>query len=119
MPVIPPPGATIDGATHAMTLLNGAELHSVSAGASGSPVLLVHGWPETWWAFRRVIPLLAKTHQVFAVDLRGFGDSSSTDTAYDEATMAEDLHQLVEHLGLGPVHVLCQDKSARIWCRAS
>ena len=111
MPVIPPPGATIDGATHAVTLLNGAELHTVSAGTSGSPVLLVHGWPETWWAFRHLIPLLAAEHRVVALDLRGFGDSSNGDIPFDQATSAEDLHHLVEHLGLGPVHLLCQDIS--------
>jgi pimeloyl-ACP methyl ester carboxylesterase len=86
-------------------------LHYVSAGDSGSPILLVHGWPETWWAFRKLIPLLAPTHRVFALDLRGFGDSSSTDAEYGEAVAAEDLHHLVEHIGPGPVHLLCQDLS--------
>jgi alpha/beta hydrolase fold len=76
-------------------------LHYVSAGDSGSPILLVHGWPETWWAFRKLIPLLAPTHRVFALDLRGFGDSSSTDAEYGEAVAAEDLHHLVEHIGPG------------------
>jgi pimeloyl-ACP methyl ester carboxylesterase len=41
----------------------------VSAGATGSPVLLVHGFPETWWAFHKLIPLLAGCHRMFAVDL--------------------------------------------------
>lgn len=91
--------------------VNGTQLHYVSAGTSGSPVLLIHGWPETWWAFRKVIPLLAAAHRVFAVDLRGFGDSSAADGSYDAATSAEDMHGLVEHLGVGPVHVLCQDIS--------
>ena len=76
----------------------------MSAGASGSPILLAHGWPESWWAFRKLIPLLAETHRVFAVDLRGFGDSSTADSGYDHATAAEDLHHLVRHLGAGPVH---------------
>lgn len=91
--------------------MNGTNLHYVSAGDSGSPILLVHGWPETWWAFRKLIPLLARTHRVFALDLRGFGDSSNADTAYGEAVAAEDLHDLVAHIGAGPVHLLCQDIS--------
>ena len=77
MPVIDPVGATVPGVTHHLADVNGTRLHYVSAGTSGSPVLLVHGWPETWWAFREVIPLLAAAHRVFAVDLRGFGDSSA------------------------------------------
>jgi pimeloyl-ACP methyl ester carboxylesterase len=111
MTVITPAGATIPGVTHHRADVNGTQLHYVSAGTSGSPVLLVHGWPETWWAFRKVIPLLAATHRVFAVDLRGFGDSSAADGSYDAATSAEDMHCLVAHLGAGPVHVLCQDLS--------
>ena len=97
--------------THHTAAINGTDLHYVAAGAAGSPILLVHGWPETWWAFRAVIPLLAATHRVFAVDLRGFGDSGTDAADYDMATMAEDLHQLVAHLGVGPVHVTGQDIS--------
>ncbi|WP_116952968.1 alpha/beta fold hydrolase [Jiangella endophytica] len=95
--------------THHTADVNGTRLHYVSAGASGSPILLVHGFPETWWAFHRLIPRLAATHRVFAADLRGFGDSSAADDAYDSATAAGDLHGLIEHLGVGPVHVTGQD----------
>jgi pimeloyl-ACP methyl ester carboxylesterase len=58
--------------THHCLDLNGTELHYVSAGETGSPVLLVHGFPESWWTFHKLIPLLANDHRVFAVDLRGF-----------------------------------------------
>ncbi|GID26208.1 alpha/beta fold hydrolase [Paractinoplanes brasiliensis] len=87
--------------------INGTTLHYVSAGSDGEPVLLVHGFPETWYAFHRVIPLLAASHRVFAVDLRGFGDSAAGDN--DSTTAAEDLHQLIAHLGVGPVHLTGQD----------
>jgi pimeloyl-ACP methyl ester carboxylesterase len=117
MTTVAPVGATLPGVTHHRADLNGAQLHYVRAGTTGSPILLVHGWPESWWAFRKLIPLLATTHRVVAVDLRGFGDSSATDGSYDEATSAEDLHQLVEHLDLGPVHVLCQDISGGLGFR--
>ncbi|AGZ44063.1 alpha/beta fold hydrolase [Actinoplanes friuliensis] len=103
--------STFEGITHHNAKINGTDLHYVSAGTAGSPILLVHGWPESWWAFRAVVPLLAATHRVFAVDLRGFGDSGTDTGDYDMATMAEDLHQLVAHLGVGPVHVTCQDIS--------
>ncbi|MFF3261522.1 alpha/beta fold hydrolase [Streptomyces sp. NPDC002932] len=106
-----PYGATLPGVTHHLADVNGTRLHYVRAGTDGSPILLVHGWPETWWAFRKLIPLLARTHRVFALDLRGFGDSGNADTEYGEAVAAEDLHHLVAHLGAGPVHLLCQDIS--------
>lgn len=110
MPVVTPAGATLPGVTHHLTDVNGTRLHHVSAGTTGSPILLVHGWPETWWAFRKLIPLLAATHRVHAVDLRGFGDSSTAGPEDGEDVAVEDLHHLVRHLG-GPVHLLCQDIS--------
>ncbi len=106
-----PVGATIPGATHHRTRVNGTELHYVSAGTAGSPILLVHGFPETWWTFHKVIPLLAGTHRVFAVDLPGLGDSSNPDEDYTSTTAAETLHALITELKVGPVHVTAQDIS--------
>ena len=99
---------------HHRVALNGTQIHYVSAGTSGSPILLVHGFPETWWAFHKLIPLLATQHRVFAVDLRGFGDSANEAGEYDTQTSAEDLHQVIAHLGLGPVHLAGQDISGAI-----
>ncbi|WP_229070559.1 alpha/beta fold hydrolase [Actinoplanes sp. DH11] len=97
--------------THHHAEVNGTRLHYVAAGDSGSPILLVHGFPETWWAFHKLIPLLAAEHRVFAVDLRGFGDSGNSPGEYESATAAEDLHQLIGVLGVGPVHLTGQDIS--------
>jgi len=91
--------------------LNGTELHYVSAGTAGSPVMLVHGFPETWWVFRKLIPLLGAHHRVFAPDLRGFGDSAAATDDHDSATAARDLSELISHLDLGPVHLTGQDIS--------
>ena len=106
--------ATIAGVSHETVLVNDATLHYVSAGDDGEPVLLVHGFPETWWAFRGLIPLLAARHRVYAVDLRGFGDSDVTDEAYSSAVAAEDLHALIAHLSAGPVHLVGQDVSGAV-----
>lgn len=112
-----PVGATVPGVEHHLHDINGVPLHHVVAGDSGTPFLLIHGWPETWYAFHRLIPLLAARHRVVAVDLRGFGDSGTCAEVYDEATTVEDLHQLIGHLGIGPVHVVCQDFSGGIGFR--
>ncbi|MFG1697965.1 alpha/beta fold hydrolase [Nonomuraea sp. NPDC049309] len=108
---ITPPGATLPGITHHRAEVNGTALHYVAAGTGGSPILLIHGFPETWWTFHKLIPLLAAGHRVFAADLRGFGDSGNGPGTYDSATSAEDLHRLIAHLGVGPVHVTGQDIS--------
>lgn len=102
---------TIAGATHHRVALNGTNLHYVSAGTAGTPILLVHGFPESWWTFHKLIPLLAQNHRVIAVDLRGFGDSAVPSDAFDSTTAGQDLHELIGHLRLGPVHLIGQDIS--------
>jgi pimeloyl-ACP methyl ester carboxylesterase len=106
-----PTDLTVPAITHHRAHVNGTTLHYAAAGAVGSPVLLVHGFPETWRAFRKLMPLLAGSHRVFAVDLRGFGDSDTAPPDFDSTVAAEDLHQLIAHLGLGPVHLTGQDIS--------
>src|SRR5271170_1827532 len=103
--------ASLAGVTHHRAKVNGTELHYVAAGTAGPPVLLVHGFPETWWTFRRLIPLLAASHRVYAVDLRGFGDSDNGSGTCDSKTAAEDLHLLIEELNVGRVHLTGQDIS--------
>lgn len=103
------PGATIPEVQHHTTDINGTRLHYVSAGDAGSPILLVHGFPESWWAFHKLIPLLAVHHRVYAVDLRGFGDSAIADDDHSSAVAADDLHHLIQHLDVGPVHLAGQD----------
>lgn len=97
--------------SHHTADVNGTKLHYVSAGAHGTPILLVHGFPETSRAFHRLMPLLADSHRAFAVDLRGFGDSSHDEGEYGSAVSAEDLHAFIAQLGLGPVHITAQDIS--------
>jgi pimeloyl-ACP methyl ester carboxylesterase len=104
-------GSTLPGITHHHAKVNGTKLHYISAGTKGPPILLVHGFPETWWTFRKLIPLLAVSHRVFAVDLRGFGDSDNSPGVYDSKTSAEDLHYLIQKLNVGPVHLTGQDIS--------
>ncbi|MGQ4480982.1 alpha/beta fold hydrolase [Streptomyces sp. SAS_276] len=104
-------GATIPGVEHHQVSLNGTRLHYVSAGTAGSPVMLVHGFPETWWVFHKLIPLLSEHHRVFAPDLRGFGDSAIASAEHDSATAAQDLSELIARLDLGPVHLTGQDIS--------
>jgi pimeloyl-ACP methyl ester carboxylesterase len=105
----PSAAASIREVTHHHSTLSGIDLHYVSAGSDGTPVLLVHGFPETWWTFHELIPLLAAEHRVYAVDLPGFGDS--TPGEYTSSTTAEILGRLVEQLGLGAVHLTGQDIS--------
>src|SRR6266852_4333437 len=73
-------------------------LHAV-IGGDGPPLLLVHGWPETWYAWRLVMPALARDFQVIAVDQRGIGLSDKPAGGYDTGTLAGDLVALMDALG--------------------
>jgi pimeloyl-ACP methyl ester carboxylesterase len=73
-------------------------LHAV-VGGDGPPLLLVHGWPESWYAWREVMPALARDFRVVAVDQRGMGLSDKPAGGYDTGTLAGDLVALMEALG--------------------
>lgn len=103
------PVAAASDVTHHRAEVNGTQLHYVSSGSTGSPVLLVHGFPETWWVFHKLIPLLSRHHRVFAVDLRGFGDSAPAGDDHTSSIAAADLIALITVLDLGPVHLTGQD----------
>jgi pimeloyl-ACP methyl ester carboxylesterase len=94
--------------SHHMASVNGIQLHYV-IGGQGDPVVLLHGWPETWYAWHKVMPALAKNYTVIAPDLRGLGDSSKPVTGYDGKTLAEDIHQLVTQLGFKTIFLVGHD----------
>ena len=73
-------------------------LHAV-VGGSGPALLLVHGWPENWYAWRHLMPALAQDFTVIAVDQRGIGLSDKPETGYDTGTLATDLVGLMDALG--------------------
>jgi len=94
--------------SHHMTPVNGIQLHYV-IGGHGPPLVLLHGWPETWYEWRHVMPALAKYYTVITPDLRGLGDSSKPLTGYDGKTTAEDIHQLVAQLGFKQIFLVGHD----------
>ena len=100
----------IDNVTfsHHTATINSIQLHYV-IGGKGDPVVLLHGWPETWYQWRHVMPDLAKNYTVIAPDLRGIGDSSKPLTGYDGKTVAEDIHQLVTKLGFNSIYLVGHD----------
>jgi pimeloyl-ACP methyl ester carboxylesterase len=103
----------VEGMTHRNVDVGGLTLHIAEAG-SGSPVLLLHGWPQHWYAWRRVAPQLAVDHRVICPDLRGFGWSDAPAGAYDKATLADDLIRLLDSLGLDRVDLIAHDWGAWI-----
>ncbi|MER6808917.1 alpha/beta hydrolase [Spirillospora sp. NPDC000708] len=69
-------------------------------GGRGPTLVLIHGYPQTWYEWRHIMPVLAEHYTVIAPDLRGAGRSDAPATGYDKKTMAADLHGLLVQLGL-------------------
>jgi len=96
---------------HHVAELDNLRLHYITSG-KGEPVVLLAGFPQTCYAWRKVMPLLANSYQVFAVDLPGQGDSSKPATGYDTRSMAEAIHRWLEQLAIGPVFLGAHDVGA-------
>jgi pimeloyl-ACP methyl ester carboxylesterase len=97
---------------HHVANIDGVHFHYVTAGA-GEPVVLIPGWPESWIAWRKVVPLLVKAgRRVIVLDPRGFGASEKPAGGYDLDTAARDLHRFLDAAGLattGGVDIVAHD----------
>ena len=90
--------ATLDGFAQQVVPANGIKINTVTGG-EGPPIVLLHGFPQTWWEWRHVMPLLARHFSVVAVDLRGAGFSDCPLDGYDKAALARDVHEVMLALG--------------------
>ncbi len=117
----------LEGVEHHYLDVRGARLHVAELGDRGaSPVLLLHGWPQHWWSWRSLMPLLAGDHRVLALDLRGFGWSEATPRGYRKQELADDVAGVLDALRIDRVNLVghdwggvvgflvCLDHSARV-----
>lgn len=103
------------GFTKEFASVNGVRLRYV-IGGQGDPLLLIHGWPQSWYEWNRIMPALAESYTVIVPTMRGVGDSEKplgTDN-YTKKVMAEDMHQLVQQLGFNSVKIAAHDIGAMV-----
>ncbi|HUP92975.1 MAG TPA: alpha/beta hydrolase [Solimonas sp.] len=108
---IPPsvrPLPEVPGVTHRYVDAGGLRMHVAEAGA-GEPVLLVHGWPQHWYLWRKVMPALATRYRVIAPDLRGLGWTEAPRDGYEKEQLASDLLALLDALQLPRVKLIGHD----------
>ncbi|GGJ61186.1 alpha/beta fold hydrolase [Streptomyces brasiliensis] len=98
----------IEGFTSRFAEVNGTRLHYV-IGGQGDPLVLLPGWPRTWYQFHKIMPPLARHYQVIAPDLRGMGDSDKPAGGYDKKTMARDIYELLRSLGHRQAYIAGED----------
>lgn len=99
---------------HKFADVDGVRMHYVTGG-TGPALVLLHGWPQTWYEWRDIMPELAQNFTVYAVDLPGLGDSEGAPTSYDKATLARYLHTLLnDQLGLSTINLVGHDLGAGV-----
>jgi non-heme chloroperoxidase len=82
-------------------LETGPRLHYAESGdPEGEAVLFVHGWPDSWFSFSRVLPLLPQTFRTLSIDQRGFGDSDRPEHGYSIPELATDVIAFLDALGI-------------------
>ncbi|MCH4246787.1 MAG: alpha/beta hydrolase [Acinetobacter populi] len=104
---------SINDYSHHFATINGIRMHYLSAGKIGAEVIvLLAGFPQSSYAWRKVIPLLSENYRVIAPDLPGQGDSDYPINGYDTDTVAVRINALLEHLNIHNIHLVGHDIGA-------
>ena len=94
---------------HHVEKIRDLDLHFVTAG-EGFPLVLLHGWPQSWHCWNKIIPSLTEKYSIIAPDLRGLGDTSRSLEGYEKANIAEDIRTLVhDHLKTDAYYLIAHD----------
>jgi pimeloyl-ACP methyl ester carboxylesterase len=99
----------VDGVSHRWVRAQGIDFHVAEAGVGEDIVLCLHGWPQHWYEWRRLMPALADRHRVLALDLRGCGWSEAPRKGYEKEEMATDVLAILDQLGLERVKLVGHD----------
>ena len=115
-----PAGEAPPAVEHRCTTNADPQIHYVRTGPatsssqeSGSALMLVHGLPQSWRAWRAVARLLADDHTILMPDLHGFGDSARPLTGYGTTRGGQDLMAVLDHSGTDRVTLAERDLHGR------
>jgi pimeloyl-ACP methyl ester carboxylesterase len=103
----------LDGVEHRFLDLPGLRMHVAEAGA-GEPLLLLHGFPQHWWGWYKVLPALAQRYRVIAPDLRGAGWTDAPAAGYTAEQLVADVVALLDALELDRVRIMAHDWGALV-----
>jgi hypothetical protein len=86
-----------DAFCHNFLTVDGVQMHAVEGGEAEAPtVVMLHGWPQSWYEFVRVLPALAEDYHILVIDLPGLGDSSGSPPDMSKRTLASFIHEYVK-----------------------
>jgi pimeloyl-ACP methyl ester carboxylesterase len=93
---------------HQTISANGTEHHVVTAG-DGPPMIMIHGFPQTWYEWRHVMEAFAPSYRVIAPDMRGMGDSAPCTTGQDKRNLAKDAREILRAMGIDRAIIVGHD----------
>jgi pimeloyl-ACP methyl ester carboxylesterase len=99
----------VEGIDHRWVEARGLRFHLAEAGEGTDTVLCLHGWPQHWYMWRKLMPALADRRRVLALDLRGFGWSEAPRRGYEKENLASDVLAVLDALGLERVKLIGHD----------
>jgi pimeloyl-ACP methyl ester carboxylesterase len=103
----------LPGFKNGQAKVNGIQLHYVTGG-TGKVLVLLPGWPETWWSYHKIMPELAKKYHVIAIDYRGMGTSDKPIGGYDKKTIAGDIYKMLQSMGIQKAYIAGHDIGAQV-----
>jgi pimeloyl-ACP methyl ester carboxylesterase len=103
----------LEGVEHRYLELPGLHMHVAEAGR-GEPLLLLHGYPQHWWGWYKVLPALAQHYRVICPDLRGAGWTDAPPVGYTPEQLVADVVELLDALELDRVRVMAHDWGALV-----
>ena len=98
----------LEGVSHSYHRVRGFRMHVAEAG-EGEPLVMLHGWPQHWWCWHKLIPSLAERYRVICPDLRGYGWSDAPSWGYEKESFASDVAALLDRLELSNVRLVGHD----------
>ncbi len=107
------PDRQLEGFEHSFRTVDGVRLHYVAGGkVDGAVVVLLAGFPESWYAWRKIMPVLGSAYRVIAPDLPGQGDSDRPIGGYDTQSLALSVHGLLQQIGVDRYFLVAHDIGA-------
>jgi pimeloyl-ACP methyl ester carboxylesterase len=103
---------SVPGVDHEIVETSRLRMHVARAGEAGPPLVLLHGWPQHWYAWRHVIPRFAERYRVLCPDLRGLGWTEAPSRGYEKENLAIDILALLDALELPRVFLIGHDWGA-------
>ena len=97
----------IPGISHEYWKIGDIKMHVATSG-EGEPVLLLHGFPELWYSWRKIIPMLSDKYRIIAPDLKGYGMSDIPNSGYDIETLSNDIACIIDKIG-EKTTIVCHD----------